>query len=38
MVDKVVWANWDVDELKGRKGEIQSNPLLTMNLEGIRLF
>ena len=32
---KFIWANWDVEELKGRKEEIQSSRLLTWMLEGV---
>jgi hypothetical protein len=36
---RFVWANWDVDELKAEKEEIERNPLLlTMGLEGIIFF
>lgn len=31
---KLVWANWDVDELKARKEEIVSGPALTLGLTG----
>ncbi len=31
---KLVWASWDVDELKARKEEIMSGPALTLGLNG----
>ncbi len=31
---KFLWANWDVEELKARKEEIQGSSLLTMTLDG----
>ncbi|KAJ5387148.1 hypothetical protein N7509_009689 [Penicillium cosmopolitanum] len=31
---RYVWANWDVDELKEKAGEIQSGQLLTANIQG----
>lgn len=31
---KFVWSNWDVDELKAKKDEIESSPLLTVNCIG----
>lgn len=31
---KFVWANWDVDELKSRKGEIENTCLMTVRLDG----
>ncbi|KAF8867044.1 NAD(P)-binding protein [Acephala macrosclerotiorum] len=31
---KLVWANWDVDELKARKKEITAGPALTLGLVG----
>ena len=35
---RYVWANWDVEELKERKGEILGDAgLLTLSLEGIRV-
>jgi NAD(P)-dependent dehydrogenase (short-subunit alcohol dehydrogenase family) len=35
---KFVWVNWDVEELKERKEEIESGPLLTLGLEGFSSF
>ncbi|TVY35854.1 Short chain dehydrogenase citE, partial [Lachnellula cervina] len=35
---KFLWCNWDVDELKERKEEIQGSALLTTNLEGWSSF
>ncbi|CVK86347.1 related to reductase [Fusarium mangiferae] len=32
---KLVWANWDVEELKARAGEIEGSRLLTIGLEGM---
>ena len=32
---KYVWANWDVEELKERKEEIQNSRLLTWMLDGV---
>jgi hypothetical protein len=31
---KLVWSNWDVDELKGRAEEIKNSKMFTMTLEG----
>lgn len=31
---KFVWANWDVDQLKAKKAEIESSLLLTANCIG----
>ncbi|KUJ20389.1 NAD(P)-binding protein [Mollisia scopiformis] len=31
---KLVWANWDVDELKAKKEELLSGPALTLGLNG----
>jgi hypothetical protein len=31
---KLVWANWDVDELVARKEEISSGSALTIGLNG----
>jgi NAD(P)-dependent dehydrogenase (short-subunit alcohol dehydrogenase family) len=31
---KYLWANWDVDELKGNKDKIESTPLLSIGLQG----
>jgi len=35
---KFVWVNWDVEELKERKEEIESSNLLKLNLEGFSSF
>jgi hypothetical protein len=32
--NKLVWANWDVDEMKAKAVEIQNSPAFTMNLTG----
>lgn len=32
---KMVWANWDVDELMSRAREIQESSLLSLNLQGL---
>ena len=32
---KMVWVNWDVDELIARKDEIQNSRLLTWLLDGV---
>jgi hypothetical protein len=32
---KFVWVNWDVEELKARKGEILSTDLLDTKLGGV---
>jgi hypothetical protein len=34
---KFVWANWDVDELKNRKEEIEKTSFLTVLLHGLPL-
>jgi hypothetical protein len=31
---KYLWANWDVDELKERKDEIEKSSLLSIGLQG----
>jgi NAD(P)-dependent dehydrogenase (short-subunit alcohol dehydrogenase family) len=31
---KYLWANWDVDELKERRGEIEGTPFLSLGLIG----
>jgi hypothetical protein len=31
---KLVWANWDVDELKAKKNELVGSPQLTVGLIG----
>ena len=31
---KLVWANWDVEELKARKEEIRETDFLTLGLSG----
>jgi hypothetical protein len=31
---KLLWANWDVDELKARREELEGSPLLTLGLLG----
>lgn len=31
---RMVWVNWDVDELKAKKDEIVNSNLLTVALEG----
>nr|OQO20968.1 hypothetical protein B0A51_10245 [Rachicladosporium sp. CCFEE 5018] len=33
--NKVVWANWDVDELVARSGDIENSRLLTCGLDGV---
>nr|OQO31978.1 hypothetical protein B0A51_00319 [Rachicladosporium sp. CCFEE 5018] len=33
--NKIVWANWDVDELVTRSGEIENSRLLTCGLNGV---
>jgi hypothetical protein len=35
---KFVWVNWDVEELKGRKEEIEGTALLTLGLDGFSGF
>lgn len=35
---KFVWVNWDVEELVGRKKEIESTAFLTLGLEGFSSF
>ncbi|TVY31625.1 Short chain dehydrogenase [Lachnellula occidentalis] len=35
---KFLWCNWDVDELKERKEEIEGSSILTTNLEGWSSF
>ena len=35
---KTVWANWDVDELKARKEEIEAGSMLTTTMEGLSSF
>ena len=35
---KFVWVNWDVEELKGRKEEIEGNSFLTLGLDGFSSF
>ena len=32
---KMVWANWDADEMIARKEEIQNSRLLTWLLDGV---
>jgi hypothetical protein len=32
---RFLWANWDVDELKARKGEIEGSLLLKVQLTGV---
>lgn len=32
---KLIWSNWDVEELKARAGEIQGSRLLTIGLDGV---
>ncbi|KIW87737.1 uncharacterized protein Z519_11711 [Cladophialophora bantiana CBS 173.52] len=32
--NKFVWANWDVDEMKAKAGEIENSPAFTMGLLG----
>jgi hypothetical protein len=34
---KFVWVNWDVDELKARKDEIQNTDLLDIVLNGVSM-
>lgn len=34
---KLVWVNWDVDELKDRADEIKNSLLLTVGLHGVPL-
>ena len=31
---KVLWSNWDVDELKARKAELEGAPKFTVGLLG----
>jgi hypothetical protein len=31
---KLVWANWDVDELKAREEEIKNSGMFSVTLEG----
>jgi hypothetical protein len=31
---RFVWSNWDVDELKARRSEIEGTPLMTVNCIG----
>lgn len=31
---KVVWANWDVEELAARAEEIQNSPIMTIGTAG----
>ena len=31
---KLLWANWDVDELKAKREELEGSPLLTLGLLG----
>jgi hypothetical protein len=31
---KIVWANWDVEELEARAEEIQAGPMMTIGYEG----
>ncbi|TVY56351.1 Short chain dehydrogenase andI [Lachnellula suecica] len=35
---RLVWCNWDVDEMKQRKGELEGTKLLTTTLEGWSSF
>ena len=35
---KFLWCNWDVDELKENRQEIEGTSLLTTNLEGWSSF
>lgn len=35
---KFLWCNWDVDELKANKAEIEGTPLFTTGLEGYSSF
>ena len=32
MRGKILWANWDVEELKAREDEIRKTDMLTLNL------
>jgi hypothetical protein len=34
LAGRLVWANWDVDELKERREEIVKQDLLTLGLRG----
>ena len=35
LAGKLVWAHWDVGELKEKKGELEGNPMaLTLGLTG----
>jgi hypothetical protein len=34
---KLVWANWDMEELKAKAAEIQGSRLLTIGLEGVAM-
>ena len=31
---KMVWANWDVEELEARQDEIKGSSMMTVGLEG----
>lgn len=35
--NKLVWTNWDVEELKARAEEIQNSRLLTWLVDGVPL-
>lgn len=35
---RIFWANWDVEELKALKAEIESGSMLTMTMEGQSSF
>jgi hypothetical protein len=35
---KLVWVNWDVEELKENAKEIESTSILTLGLEGFSSF
>ena len=35
---KFVWVNWDVEELKAKRNEIETTDLLTIGLEGFSRF
>jgi hypothetical protein len=35
---KLVWANWDVDELKDNAMEIESSALFTLGMDGFSSF
>ena len=33
-----MWANWDVEELKARKAEIEAGSMLTTTMDGMSSF